>query len=149
MGAPISSVVAQLVLEDLEENVIPKLKTNLPFYKRYVDDCITALPLPDLDNILKEFNSYHPRLQFTAETETNKQINFLDITLIRKGINIKTKWFKKSTSSSRYLHYNSIQPHCHKKTVVVNLIDRAIKLSSPEFRKESLNTIKQLLLENK
>jgi hypothetical protein len=95
MGASISSVIAQLVLEDLEETIIPQLNFNLPFFYRYVDDCILAIPRDKADYILKKFNSYHPKLQFTIEIEENNQINFLDVTLHNNNNKIRTEWYTK------------------------------------------------------
>jgi hypothetical protein len=52
MGSSISSVIAQMVLEELEANVIAKINFPLPFFLRYVDDCITAVPQNKCDYIL-------------------------------------------------------------------------------------------------
>lgn len=61
MGSSISSIIAQIDMEDLEESVIEKLPFNLPFFFRYVDDCITAVPRNRVDvvstNTTKSSNS--------------------------------------------------------------------------------------------
>lgn len=69
MGSPISSVLAQLVLEDLEENTISNLNFNLKFFKRYVDDCLTIVPENKCQYVLNQFNNYHPNVKFTLEKE--------------------------------------------------------------------------------
>jgi hypothetical protein len=148
MGASISSVVAQLVLEDLEETVISQLNFNLPFFYRYVDDCILAIPRDKKDFILNIFNSYHQKLQFTIELEQNKTIHFLDITLHNKNNKIKTEWYTKKTWSSRYTNFNSQHPLSQKKSVVIGLADRAIQLTDVEYRQRSIGKAKQALLIN-
>ena len=148
MGASISSVIAQLVLEDLEETVLKTLNFELPFFFRYVDDCITAIPPNQYNSILKEFNSYHPKLQFTIEKETENKINFLDLTLHHQKNKIVTEWFTKKTWSSRYLHFNSQHPISQKKTVIIGLADRSIKLSDPQYRTRAINKAKETLKEN-
>ena len=62
MGALIPSNIAQLVLEDLEESVIPNLNLDLTFFYRYVNDCITATLKDNINYILNSFNNYHPKL---------------------------------------------------------------------------------------
>jgi hypothetical protein len=115
MGASISSVIAQLVLEDLEESMLNNLNYPIPFFYRYVDDCITAIPKDKIDDILKHFNSYHKKIQFTIEIENQNKINFLDTTLHHLDNNVKTEWFTKETWSSRYLNYGSQHPMTQKK----------------------------------
>lgn len=148
MGSPISSSIAQLVLEDLEKNILSQLDFTPIFYKRYVDDCIVCLPIDKIEYILNKFNSYHPKLQFTIEKEEQNKINFLDLTLIRKNNKIFTKLYQKATSSGRYLNYNSNQSVSIKKSVVVSLMDRAIKLTSAEYRPEIIKQIKEILIDN-
>lgn len=117
MGSPISSTVAQLVMEYLEEKVLSNTNIPILFLKRYVDDCITAVPENQIDEILNAFNNFHPKLQFTSEVEIELKINFLDMTIIRQEDSDKltTKWYTKNTWSGRYLNYNSHHPNTQKK----------------------------------
>lgn len=66
IGSPLSPVLADLVLQDLEESAISRLPLILPMYYRYVDDVILAAP-PLFSDILSTFNSFNKRLQFTME----------------------------------------------------------------------------------
>jgi len=81
MGSPLSPIVADLVMQDLEENILNSLNSRPPLYYRYVDDIILSAPENEIHNILEKFNSYHHRLKFTMETEVNRRLSFLDITL--------------------------------------------------------------------
>lgn len=85
MGSPISPVIADIVMQDLEEFCLNNLNFRLPFFIRYVDDILTMIPINKLDEILKVFNSYHNRLQFTSEVEQDGTINFF-------GIKNNKKW---------------------------------------------------------
>lgn len=82
------------------------------------------------------------------EVEVGNRINFLDMTLIRVCHSIHTQWFTKSMASGRYLSYLSKHPNTHKKSVVTAIIDRAIKLTSPQYRHNTLQKAKSLLMEN-
>ena len=84
MGSPISSVIAQLIMEYAERQIIDNLNFEVLFFKRYVDDCLLAIPEGKEQQILEAFNAFHKKLQFTLEVEENKQINFLGVTLIRE-----------------------------------------------------------------
>lgn len=149
MGSPISSTIAQLVMEHLEETVLRQLTTPRLFFKRYVDDCLTAIPENAIAEVLNKFNSFHQKLQFTSEAEQNGRINFLDLTLIRNQNNkIDTSWYTKPTWSGRYLNYNSNHAPNQKHSVIIGLADRAIQLTTPKYRPEALNKVRNILKNN-
>lgn len=149
MGAPLSPVVANIVLEELEEQCLKKCTFEIPFYKRYMDDIVTAIPSNELNNVLNVFNSYHPKIQFTCEEETkNNELNFLDMTIKHENGHVSTTWFTKKTWTGRYTNYKSEIPQAWKNNVAVALTDRAIKLTTPENRKDQLTKVKKTLKEN-
>lgn len=149
MGLPLSAPLANLVMEDLEDNVIQKLQFQVPFYKRYIDDIIMAIPNNKINETLNLFNSYNPNLQFTVEIEINNTISFLDILLKRDSNNIiKIEWFRKISSSNRFLNFHGNNPITHKRNVVTAIVDRAIHFTDPEFRPNILNKVKTILKEN-
>lgn len=95
-------------MEDLEISALAKLPFDTPFYKRYVDDIIVAIPANTSEIICNQFNKHHKNLKFTVEEEVNGSINFLDMSLHRSNEGtITTKWFQKEIASGRYLHYNA------------------------------------------
>jgi len=95
MGSPLSSIVADLTMRDLEENVLNTLNIQPILYYRYVDDILLSTSKEEIHIILNKFNTYHHRLKLTLETEINRCLNFLDITLIIKNNRIITDWFHK------------------------------------------------------
>jgi len=38
MGSPLSPIIANLTLQDLEERALEKIDCNIPYYFRYIDD---------------------------------------------------------------------------------------------------------------
>ena len=44
MGSPVSVTVANLVMEDAEQRALSSYPSPAPFWRRYVDDTLTALP---------------------------------------------------------------------------------------------------------
>jgi len=81
VGSPLSSIIEEIILQDLEKKALGLLSIGIPFYYRYVDDIMLAAPRHKINEFLSTFNSLHPRLQFTLEIGGNK-LNFLDVTLI-------------------------------------------------------------------
>jgi len=69
MDLPLSPIIADLIILDLEREVLGKLDFRLPFYFRYVDDILTVVPKTAIDSILEKFNAHHSRLQFTVKIE--------------------------------------------------------------------------------
>ncbi|XP_076299355.1 uncharacterized protein LOC143218195 [Lasioglossum baleicum] len=148
MGSPISPLIANLVMEKLEQDSISKLPFELVFYKRYVDDVITCLKPQQLQTVLDTFNSFHDRIQFTHEIENDSCLSFLGVSVLRDGNKLKTNWFHKTSWSGRYVNFHSHHPLQHKIGLVKGLIDRAILLANPEFRSDNLKIIKDVLRRN-
>ncbi|XP_068989277.1 uncharacterized protein [Neodiprion pinetum] len=148
MGSPLSPILSDLVLDDLEQYCLNKLDFKPSFFFRYVDDIITDVPSGKVAEMLSVFNSFHPRLQFTSELESNHRISFLDVLIINDNQLIKTDWFHKVTWSQRYLNYHSHHPRSYKIGTINCLLDRAIRLSSMEYHKKNLSLIQQVLSKN-
>ena len=83
MGSPISPILADIVMQDLETYCLKNIKFDIPVFSRYVDDILTLVPIDKIDYIIGVFNSFYPRLKFTHEMENNNRINFLETTIIR------------------------------------------------------------------
>lgn len=147
MGSPLAPPAAEIVMQDLETTCLKFLEDagiQLPFYKRYVDGIITAVPNDKIDLITELFNSYDTKLQFTHEVEENNTIAFLDLLLVHDGNKVLTNWFHKKTWSGRYLNFFSHHPIGQKKGVVSMLVGRAMKLSHQKFHEDNLALIKIL-----
>ncbi|XP_072764661.1 uncharacterized protein, partial [Anoplolepis gracilipes] len=148
MGSPLSPIIAEITLQDLETRAVAIVPVVLPFYFRYVDDIVLAVPPSTLDTILNIFNSFHPRLQFTIEEGVNNQLNFLDITIILKDGLVEFNWFHKPTFSERYLHFESRHPLSQKRGIIIGLIDRVSRLSHPRFHQTNFDLLINILLNN-
>jgi len=101
MGSPLSPIIADITLQDLESRAVTALPVTLPFYMRYVDDIALTAPSSTFDTIVHIFNSYHPGLQFTMEEGVDGRLNFLNVTIISNNGFIQFDWFHKPTFSGR------------------------------------------------
>jgi len=85
MGTPTSGLISEFLLQNLEHLHLAHIsnKHKIINYLRYVDDILLIFDSnhTNIQNILDDFNTIHPNLKFTAETETNNKINYLDVTI--------------------------------------------------------------------
>lgn len=148
MGSPLSPIIADLVMQDLEETVFKSMNKKISLYFRYVDDIILTAPANDIDNIVNSFNNYHTRLQFTIERESDRSLNFLDLKIIVNNNRILIDWYQKDMFSGRLLSFFSSHPLCHKIGIIYNLTDRCLLLSHPKFYEKNLTLVIKTLLSN-
>ena len=107
VGNPLSPILADIVMEDLENRALSKICFPVPFYYRYVDNIIICVPERMINYTVNLFNSFDNNLQFTVETSTNNKISFLDILIIQNKQKIFMDWYRKPTFSGRFLNFKS------------------------------------------
>ena len=133
MGSPLSPVIANLYMEDLESEAIKTARHPPRFYKRYVDDSFLIMTARFVDSFFEHMNSQDESIKFTIEREEENQLAFLDTLAIRTHTGeIQTKVFRKSTHTDQYLDYRSHHPLEHKRSVVNTLLYRADNVVSEE-----------------
>ena len=131
MGSPVSVVVANLVMEDVEERALGSFDVQPLFWKRYVDDVCTAVPSHMVQHLLQHLNSIEQSIQFTAELESESLLPFLDVHLRHNPDgSVSTSVYRKSTHTDQYLHYTSHHPLSCKTAVIRTLCTRAGSHSS-------------------
>ncbi|BHF78721.1 hypothetical protein SprV_0602183500 [Sparganum proliferum] len=118
MGSPISGLIAEAVLQRLESLVF--LHHRPKFWARYVDDTFVVIERDQVLTFKEQLNAIFPDIQFTMEEEEeNNQLAFLDVLVCRKDCGgLKTKVFRKTTSTTQILNFNSNHPISHKRSCV-------------------------------
>jgi len=147
MGSPISPIIADMVMDDLETMALNNMKIKMPFYYRYVDDIALTVPSQKAKEILDVFNSFHPRLQFTIEIGGNN-LNFLDVTIRKINNLLEFDFYTKPTFSGRMLNFLSQHPISQKRGVIISMIDRVFLLSHPRYHQKNFNFIIDTCLSN-
>jgi hypothetical protein len=101
MGAPSSGIILELFLQHLEQTNLPHISQRLKLvnYFRYVDDSLIIFDSQhtDINTIVNEFNTLHPKIKFTEKAEEHNKINYLDITIHRKHTHLNISVFRKPT----------------------------------------------------
>ena len=57
MGSPVSVVVANIVMEHIEDLALSTSPVPTVFWKRYMDDVLMAVPADQVDGMLAHINS--------------------------------------------------------------------------------------------
>lgn len=148
MGAPLSPIIANLVLEKVEEEILNKLKDDVFVYKRYVDDVFLVVKKDSVTHILQCFNSFHHRIQFTLEQENNRVLNFLDVAVTRNQCKLSYNWYTKPSWTGRYLNFFADLPSKYKKSTISALSSRALRLTTPQGRERQLNKVRHTMSVN-
>jgi hypothetical protein len=127
--------------------------THFINYCRYVDDILIIFDsnYSNIQEILDDFNSLHPKLQFMAETEKDHTLNFLDISTHRTPTNMRTATFRKPTFTDTIIPFASNHPAHHKYATIKLLYNRLdnYNLQQEEYLQElkhySQHSTQQLL----
>ena len=83
MGLPVPAVIANMVMEDVEQRALATSPVKPFFWKRYVDDVISAVSGYKAECLLSPLNSIEPSIQFTLEREKDRHLPFLDLNVSR------------------------------------------------------------------
>ena len=95
MGSPVSVTVADLVMKDVENRALSPCTHKPLFWKRYVDDTLSALPLGQIQAFHHHLNSIEPSIQ---EEESQGTIAFLGTMVTRHNDGcLPTTVFHKNT----------------------------------------------------
>ena len=125
MGSPVSVVVAEIVMQNIEELALATYKRTLPLWLRYVDDTFTAVHKDEIDDFHEHLNGQNADIQFTKEIEENGKIPFLDCLVTRDNNKLRTTIYRKPTHTDRLLDQSSYNPTSHKATTIRTLTRRA------------------------
>ena len=125
MGSPVSVVVAEIVMQNIEERALATYKRTLPLWLRYVDDTFTAVHKDEIDDFHEHLNGQNADIQFTKEIEENGKIPFLDCLVTRDNNELRTTIYRKPTHTDRLLDQSSYNPTSHKATTIRTLTRRA------------------------
>ena len=116
MGSPISSTMAEVYLQCLEETYVKQWldSKEIVYYKRYVDDVLVIYDKNQRNEqvILHQINYIENNIKFKMSTEKNNTINYLDISICRNN-NIDISIYRKSTSTDTTIQLSSNHPYGH------------------------------------
>ena len=145
MGTPTCSLFSKLYLQYLESTTIPDILTHhkIIAYFRYVD-VILILYSEVTTNIQEVLNQFDisSTLTFTLKTQTDNNINFLDISVFKINGNIQFKIYRKPTTTNTLIPSDSNHPLEHKLSAIRYFANRLIKYPMTDmYKTQEYNTI--------
>jgi hypothetical protein len=141
MGGELSSFLTDISLNKFDHFM--HLHAQFHFYKRFVDDIYNDVPSPQLDQILKLYNTYHRSLQFTFEYPQNNQIPFLDCLISIHPNQIHFQHYVKPTQTDRSIHFTTYTPPRIKLANLKNEVRRIFKTTpDPHLAQQLIHSLK-------
>ena len=86
MGSPISVIIANLVMENIEEGAMSIFLNPSKFWRRYVDDPFVIIKKTEVNEFYRRINDIEASIKFIIEHETNNSIPFLDVYVTREKL---------------------------------------------------------------
>ena len=133
MGSPVSVVVANLFMEDLEQTALQSFPHPVKVWKRYVDDTFVVIESDRVDSLHDHLNRQNADISFTVERENDGVLPFLDV-MIKRQVDgsIKTSVYRKAIHTDSYLNFQSHHSVQHKESVIRSLVKRGETFSTDE-----------------
>lgn len=151
MGSPLSPVIANLFMEDIEVRALESTTLKPKLWLRYVDDTfvIWTHGRNKLDEFLSHLNNIHSKIQFTMEVESLNQLPFLDVLLKKKPDGkLGHTVYRKATHTDRYLHATSHHHPAQLHSVIKTLTTRSKRLADEENMNKEMGFIQKALMKN-
>jgi len=114
MGSPVSVVVAEIVMQHVEESTLATCQQTILLWLRYVDDTFTVVHKDEINNFHDHLNEQNANIQFTKEIEENGKLPFLDCLVSHDNNELRTTVYRKLTHTDRLLDQSSYNPTSHK-----------------------------------
>ena len=127
MGSPLSPIVANIFMENFEEEALATAPHPPSLWKRYVDDTFVIQEEKYKNVFFQHINSLEDNIKFTAETtKADGSLPFLD-TLVtpRSDGSLETKVYRKTTHTNQYLQWDSHHAINNKYSIISTLLHRA------------------------
>ena len=122
MGSPISVIVANLVMESIENKMLKYFAFPPRVWLCYIDDTFVVLKKTVVVSFHKFINNIEDSIKFTVEQEVGNAIPFLDVLIICNNGQLTTKAYRKPTHTTRYLNFNSCYNFSQKVGLVKTLL---------------------------
>ena len=117
MGSPLSSVIANLYMEHLEENALRTSPLPPRLWLHYVDETFVIWPheQDELQRFHDHLNGQHPNIKFTIEHEKENKLASLGVLVTRSETRLYAGVYRKPNHTDRYIHFHS---HHHQRTII-------------------------------
>ena len=77
-GSPVSVVVAEIMMQNIEECALATCQQTIPLWLHYVDNTFTTVHEDEIDAFHNHLNEQNTDIQFTREIKEDGKLPFLD-----------------------------------------------------------------------
>ena len=149
MGSPLGPTFANFYMGHLEKLILSNDNSPPSIYTRYVDDIFLQVESVEQLIDLRERFQNNSVLKFTYELSVQNKLPFLDVLVEPKNKRFHTTVYHKPTNHGVCLNAHSECVERYKKSVVINYLNRAYKITGNwhDFHNEVVH-IKQMLINN-
>ena len=148
MGSPVSSIVANLYMEYLEQKALSTAPNSCRFWCRFVDDTFVIHKEVNKQGFLQHINSVDPAIKFTVEdNKEDGSIPFLD-TIVKPEADgtLSITVYRTPTHTDQYLQWDSHHHLLAKFSVIHTLSHRATTVcSNPELLQQEKDHLRKAL----
>ena len=145
MGSPVSVVVAEIVMQNIEEQALATYTRTVPLWLR----CVDAVHKDGIDDFHEHLNRQNADIQFTKEIEENGKIPFLDCLVTHDNNKLKTTIYRKPTHTNWLLDQSSYNPTSRKATTIRALTRRAkLVCDSPDSLQDETDYLNNVFSKN-
>ena len=150
MGSSLSRIIANLVMEEIEQTALNTNLNPLSLWLRYVDDVYAIMEKTEVEPFHVYLNTISTSIKFTKELKKSGQLAFFDISVQQmEDESLATSVYRKPTHTDRYLQYLSHHPVNQNVSVARTLFSRAIRITSNNEKKiEEFHQITKALKNN-
>ena len=90
MGSPVSVVVAEIVMQNIEEQALATYTRTISPWLRYVDDTFIAVHKDDIEDFHEHLNRQNADIKFTNDIKENGKIPFLNYLIRTRENRLRT-----------------------------------------------------------
>ena len=101
MGTPVFAIVAEIIIQNIEESALSTCRQTIPLYLLYVDHTCTAVGHDEINAFYHHLNGQNTDAQFTGEGEENGKQPFLGYLESRDDNSLRTTVYRKLTFIER------------------------------------------------
>ena len=149
MVSPVFVVVAEIVMQNIEEQALATYTRTVPLWLHYVDDPFTAIRKDGIDDFHEHLSRQNADIQFTKEIEENGKIPFRDCLVTRDNNKLKTTIYRKPTHTNQLLDKSSYNPTSNKVTTIGTLTRRAqLVCDSPDSLQDETDYLNNVFSKN-
>ena len=136
IGSPVSVMIANVVMEEMEQRALVTTDMHPRFWKQYGDNMFTAPLVDGVQRFLDHLNRVEPSIRFTVEVESNRKLPFVDVLLRHDPDSSVLTIVYRNHTLIGYLDLASHHALAHKIAFVRTLHSRAEAINSSMVGKD-------------